>query len=181
MIADQKKSLKISHLKRDDIPGIVDAFKQSNWTEKPAAIFEKYFDEQIKKERLVWLAYSDNQFCGYVTLKWKSEYKPFVQANTPEIMDLNVLPTFRKTGVASTLLNYAEEAAFKKSDIIGIGVGLYPDYGAAQRLYVKRGYVPNGLGVTYNYQPVTPGKQYSLDDDLVLWFTKTRSQPTGDK
>ena len=96
-------------------------------------------------------------------------------------MDLNVLPAFRKAGVASTLLNYAEEAAFKKSDIIGIGVGLYPDYGAAQRLYVKRAYFPNGLGVTYNYQPVTPGKQYPLDDDLVLWFTKTRSQPTGDK
>ena len=69
---DIQKTLEILHLKSDDIPVIVDAFKQSNWTEKPTAIFEKYFDEQIKKERLVWVAYSDNQFCGYVTLKWQS-------------------------------------------------------------------------------------------------------------
>ncbi len=60
--------------------------------------------------------------------------------------------------------------------MVGIGVGLYAGedggYGAAQRLYVKRGYIPDGKGVTYNYHPTTPGNNYSLDDDLILWFTK---------
>ena len=36
--------------------------------------------------------------------------------------------------------------------IVGIGVGLYPDYGSAQRLYIKRGYLPDGHGATYNYE-----------------------------
>ena len=55
---------------------------------------------------------------------------------------------------------------------MGIGVGLSRDYGAAQRLYIKRGYVPDGRGVTYNYLPVMAGSKVLVDDDLVLWFTK---------
>ena len=74
------------------------------------------------------------------------------------------------------LLDVAEREAVNKSNVVGLGVGLYggPDggYGAAQKLYVNRGYIPDGKGVTYNYQSVTPGNNYSLDDDLVLWFTK---------
>lgn len=91
-------------------------------------------------------------------------------------MDLNVLPPFRGNGIGSTLLDTAEKEAGTKKDIVGLGVGLYggPDggYGAAQKLYVDRGYVPDGQGVTYNYQTAIPGKSYPLDDDLLLWFTK---------
>lgn len=79
-------------------------------------------------------------------------------------------------GIGSLLLDTAEKAAATKSEVVGIGVGLYAGadggYGAAQRLYVKRGYIPDGKGVTYNYQPAIPGNSYPLDDDLVLWFTK---------
>ncbi len=75
------------------------------------------------------------------------------------------------------LLDIAESKAATRQDTVGIGVGLYAGedggYGSAQRLYVKRGYIPDGKGVTYNYHPTTPGKSYFLDDDLVLWFTKT--------
>ncbi len=91
-------------------------------------------------------------------------------------MDLNVLPAYRKMGIGSLLLDTAEKEAATRSKVVGIGVGLYvgedSGYGAAQRLYVKRGYIPDGKGVTYNYQPTIPGNGYALDDDLALWFTK---------
>jgi hypothetical protein len=62
---------------------------------------------------------------------------------------------------------------------IATGVGLYAGadcgYGPAQRLYIKRGYIPDGKGVTYNYEPTIPGNSHPLDDDLVLWFTKKLS------
>ncbi|MFA6303282.1 MAG: hypothetical protein WC627_09150 [Legionella sp.] len=55
---------------------------------------------------------------------------------------------------------------------VGIGFGLYDGYGNAQKMYIARGYVPDGLGITYNYQRVEYGTQVPLDGDLVLWFTK---------
>ena len=165
----------IKSFSASDIPIIVDAFGRANWP-KPAAIFETYLQEQRTGARLVWVAYVNDQFAGYVTLNWQSQYESFAAARIPEIMDLNVLPPFRKVGVGAILLDIAEKEAATKSEVVGIGVGLYAGedagYGAAQRLYVKRGYIPDGKGVTYNYQPTIPGSSYPLDDDLVLWFTK---------
>ena len=118
------------------------------------------------------LTSKDSEFAGYASLKWQSDYKYFADNNIPEISDLNVLPGFRNKGIGSALIEKCEEYAAERSNIVGIGVGLYPDYGSAQRLYIKRGYLPDGHGATYNYEYVTPGKEYPLDDDLVLWFTK---------
>lgn len=84
----------------------------------------------------------------------------------------NVLPAFRRRGIGSQLLEVAERTAAAKSNQVGIGVGLYADYGAAQKLYVKRGYVPDGRGITYNYLPLAPDSMTTLDDDLVLWLIK---------
>lgn len=162
-------------LSSDHIPLISEAFNQIGWN-KPASIFEGYLKEQESGERLVWVAHVYDQFAGYITLKWQSLYPSFKAQNIPEISDLNVLPAYRKIGIGSLLLDTAEKAAATKSEVVGIGVGLYAGadggYGAAQRLYVKRGYIPDGKGVTYNYEPTVPGNNYPLDDDLVLWFTK---------
>ncbi|KTD46568.1 Acyl-CoA N-acyltransferase [Legionella quinlivanii] len=166
------RSLSIRLLKPTDIPVIVESFIQSNWTEKPASTFEQYLNEQQKQERLIWVAYVENRFAGYVTLKWNSQYSGFKENNIPEIMDLNVLPAFRKLGIGSALMEKAEQEAASKYKTVGIGVGLYADYGSAQKLYINRGYIPDAKGITYNYQPTIPGKSYPLDDDLVLWFTK---------
>lgn len=138
-----------------DIPGIVDSFYKANWT-KPISLFETYLQESQWEERVVWVALLDNSYVGYVTLKWKSSYAPFANLNIPEIMDLNILPPFRTKGRGSSLLTIAEKEASKKSDVVGLGVGLYggddSGYGPAQRLYVTKGYVPDGNGVTYNYR-----------------------------
>ena len=47
---------------------------------------------------MVWLAFYEGEFAGYITLKWRSLYPSFKQQNIPEIMDLNVLPPYRNTG-----------------------------------------------------------------------------------
>ena len=163
--------LEFRPLQQNDIPLIVAAFAALGW-KKPASFYQQYLVEQESQQRCVWVAFKEAEFLGYVTLKWHSEYAPFNQQGIPEIVDLNVLAKFRKHGIGSKLLDLAEAEAVKKSTIIGIGVGLYADYGDAQRLYIKRGYVPDGLGITYNYQPIDPGSMMRLDDDLVLWFRK---------
>jgi len=174
---DGKKSL-IRPFFKEDITVITEAFSSIGWN-KPASLFEGYLKEAEACERLFWVAFVHDQIVGYITLKWQSGHPSFKAKNIPEIMDLNVLPHARKMGIGSHLLDIAEKEAAIRSDTTGIGVGLYAGedggYGAAQRLYVKRGYIPDGKGVTYNYQPIIPGNSYPLDDDLVLWFTKRLS------
>lgn len=173
--AQEIPNLRINELVNDDIPFITQAFQKVNW-QKEASIFEKYLQEQEKGERLIQVAFYREQVAGYITLKWRSLYKPFRDEGIPEIMDFNVLPLFRKRGIGSHLLDLMEQEAAKKSKAVGIGVGLYagPDggYGAAQRLYTKRGYILDGRGVTYHYNPIVPASSYPIDDDLLLWFTK---------
>ena len=172
MIQVTNTTLSIRLLASSDIPIIVDGFANSGWTTKPANVFKQYLDEQHDNNRACFVAFLDNEFAGYVTLKWHADYKKFAKDNIPEISDLNVLPNFRCNSIGSALIEKCEKLAAGKSDYVGIGVGLYPDYGLAQRLYIKRGYIPDGHGATYNNKYVIPGKEYPLDDDLVLWFTK---------
>lgn len=49
---------------------------------------------------------------------------------------------------------------------------MYADYGNAQRLYVKRGHVPDGSSLTYAGKVLPPMKRAINDDDLILYFTK---------
>ncbi|WP_238551281.1 GNAT family N-acetyltransferase [Legionella oakridgensis] len=83
-----------------------------------------------------------------------------------------MLPPYRNKGIGSQLLEMAEQLAATRSDVVGLGVGLYRDYGNAQKLYIKKGYSPDGYGLTYQYQEIKPGSSVPVDDDLVLWFTK---------
>jgi GNAT superfamily N-acetyltransferase len=162
--------IKIRAFTEYDTSILFTSFVEANWP-KPLSTFEIYLQEQKLGKRIVWIASYNNEFAGYVTLKWRSEYEPFQDRGIPEIMDLNVLPLMRNRGIGSTLLETAEKEASGKSDIVGLGVGLYADYGAAQKLYIKRGYIPDSL-VTYKYEHIKPGARVDLDDDLVLWFMK---------
>lgn len=58
---------------KEDIVVISEAFKQIGCN-KPASVFEGYLKEIEQGERLVWVAHVHDQFAGYVTLKWQSQY-----------------------------------------------------------------------------------------------------------
>jgi GNAT superfamily N-acetyltransferase len=119
-----------------------------------------------------WVATVGGEMAGYVTLRWDSNHPGIAGGGVPEIQDLNVLPQFRRRGIASALLDRAEDVAARRSAVLAIGVGLHPGYNAAQVLYVKRGYVPDGLGVTYGDRFVQEGEAVPFDDSLVLHLTK---------
>lgn len=160
---------------RPFVPGdpakLHDAFVAAGWN-KPAALFERYLQEHVAHTRYAVLAEADGDLTGYVTLAWESTYPPFKEQGIPEVSDLNVLPSHRRYGIAATLLDHLEHVASQRSPVIGLGVGLYADYGTAQRIYVRRGYLPDGRGVMYANQPVPPGETIRLDDDATLMFTK---------
>ena len=157
-----------------DIPQIVNAFHELGWN-KPATQYERYLMEQAYEVRDVYVAFVKDQFAGYLTVCWKSTYGPFRERNIPEIVDFNVPPNFRRMSIGSQLMDQAERVISKVSSAAGIGVGMTPDYGAAQRLYVLRGYVPDGLGLHSRDHYVQYGEQVKVDDDLVLYLTKDLS------
>ncbi len=157
---------------QEDCPIMTTAIDTLGWN-SPAKPFQKYLEEQLSETRFVWVVYCEDKFVGYVTLKLNSDYPQFSLQGIPEINDLNVLPEFRRRGIASKLLELAENEAKKRGfKQIGLGVGLYSDYGPAQRLYVKRGYVPDGHGITTKNKQLGYGDTTIVDDDLVLWFVK---------
>jgi GNAT superfamily N-acetyltransferase len=165
------QALTIRLLETDDIPTIAGAFAAIGWN-KPAAQYERYLSEQRRGERVVLVAFLHEAFAGYLTIVWQSEYRPFRESRVPEIVDFNVLPHVRRRGIGSELMEHAEHRIAERSAVVGIGVGLDPDYGAAQRLYVKRGYVPDGRGLTSHGRPVSWGETVTVDDGLALYFVK---------
>jgi GNAT superfamily N-acetyltransferase len=156
---------------RLDIPEITEAFKTLGWN-KPESQYERYLMEQTLRIRDMYIARVKGQFAGYLTICWQSSYAPFRERKIPEIMDFNVLPEFRRQGIGTQLMDRAEAEIAKAIPVAGIGVGMTPDYGAAQRLYVLRGYVPDGNGLYYRGHPTRYNQDIKADDNLALYLTK---------
>jgi len=166
-----QQHLTIEPLRVDDIHEIAAAFEQLGWN-KPVTQYENYLSEQQAGKREIRVARYDGIFAGYLTVVWSSHYGPFREANIPEVVDFNVLPQYRRQRIGTMLMDEAELLISSRSKIAGIGVGMYADYGPAQRLYMLRGYVPDARGIMYDGEPVPPGASTVNDDSLVLFFTK---------
>ena len=164
-------SVSIRRLREDDASVISTAFSRLGWS-KPITQYQAYYRQQEEGSATVLVAEVDGQFAGYLKIEWKPEYPPFAEQSIPEIQDLNVLPEFRRRGVASALMDHAEKTVARVSPEVGIGVGLHPGYNVAQRMYVRRGYVPDGRGVTWGGEFITEYQPVVADDDLVLHLTK---------
>lgn len=165
------KSLAIRTLEERDIAPIFAAFSDLGW-DKPRSLYERYLSEQQRGSRTIFVALSGRDFAGYVTINWNPSYPPFRADGIPEIQDFNVLPRFRRRGIGTRLMDEAERKVSERSSIVGIGMGMTPDYGAAQRLYVLRRYVPDGMGLAREGRPVRYGDEITVNDSLVLYLTK---------
>ena len=77
-----------------------------------------------------------------------------------------------KKGIGNKILDVVEAEASKYADHIFLAVGLHSGYGPAQRIYVKRGYVPDGSGVWYQGKQLEQYATCVNDDDLLLFMVK---------
>ena len=98
---------------------------------------------------------------------------PFKEYGWPIIVDFGVLKKYQRKGIGNRLMDVAEKIAGQYADSVCLGVGLCREYGSAQRMYVKRGYIPDGSGVWYqDKQCVQYETVCTVDDDLVLFLSK---------
>lgn len=163
----------IRPLREQDIAVLGDLYFPWSTREETIAKWSGYLDEQQNGARMARIVEQHGKIVGYGNLLPASQYPHFKQNRIPEINDVWVYEESRKKGVATALIAHFEQLAKHKGYTkIGMGVGLYKDYGAAQRLYFRLGYQPDGEGITYKHAAVIPGEKYAVDDGLILWLTK---------
>ncbi len=179
-----EEGIELRPLHAEDAEAFSNAFSAIGWS-KPAATFTGYLEEQSQGLRWVRVVEVHGQVAGYVTLRWAASDPELRSWEVPEIMDLNVLPEFRRNGLGTALLDAAEAEAALRGPRVGLRMGLHSGYGAAQRLYVRRGYVPDGAGALSGAEVVAEGAAVRLDDELTLRMIKdlsdVRAEPMNRK
>ena len=164
-------ALILREIRQVDCKAISQAFLEQGW-QKPVSQYEHYLELQKSGKRDIIVATIDGAFAGYLTIKWQSDYIPFREKGIPEIVDFNVLKKFQRQGIGTKLMDEAEARIKQVSRYAGIGFGVIKDYGAAQILYIKRNYIPDGNGMVKDSIPLTYGDEVVVGDDLVMCLIK---------
>ena len=138
----------------------------------PRKHVESIFNEQERGLRTVVIAECGDEIVGYITLLPSAKNGPFKNQDIPAIRDLIVYEEFQEQGIGTELMNRMEALAAETSDMVCLGVGLHGISGAAQRLFVKRGYVPDGSGVWYGRSPARAGVTIEEVGGLTLYMSK---------
>jgi GNAT superfamily N-acetyltransferase len=155
---------------------VVDAFA---WD---APTLDAVFAEHDNGASTTILEYEAERLVGIVTIRWHSRYPPFRDQQIPLIQNIEIRYHDRGRGLGNALLERAEQEIAQRSPIAGLCVGMFDEYGAAQRLYAKRGFVPDGRGVCRGHTPLRYGEQITVGHDLLLWLVKdvTAGYPNND-
>ena len=160
----------IRKMQESDIQDLSRGFISQGWPSREE-ILTRYFKEQESGEREVLVAEVGGALAGYITILSCAKQGPFAEIY-PELSDFNVFEPFQNQGIGNLLLEEAEKQVRLISDKVTLGVGLHSGYGPAQRLYIKRGYIPDGTGVWYqNHQPAMNAVCEDIGE-LVLYLSK---------
>jgi len=171
MLHYKNETLLTRTMNESDIDYFASKFIELNWGDRKSTLLS-YYHEQNTSVRDVLVAEYKGVPAGYVTLVPNAKQGPFADKYLPEIKDLNVLPPYRRLGIGNHLMDCIEAVAKSKADQVTLGVGLYADYGTAQRMYVKRGYIPDGSGLWQGDRNLAPYESCVNSDDLNLFFVK---------
>ncbi len=171
MIYYDKDGIVIRNMRQSDAQVITDGEIAQGWD----ASVEKYemrLRHQAEGRAIALVAEYEGNVAGYINVYPNSPWGAFANQGFPEIMDFGVLEKYRRKGIGGKLMDTAEKISSEYSNLVYLGVGLHSGYGSAQRMYVKRGYVPDGSGVWYKNAVCGQYADCCNDDDLVLYLSK---------
>jgi len=160
-------SFDIRQADKSDISALYDLY------DKVGKSDDGFFEACFEKNCVILIVAKEDNDIGFGVLNFEPKYTVYKKLGIPEIQDMNVVPEARQQGAANALLTAFEDIAGDRgAEQVAISVGLSKDYGPAQRIYVKNGYIPDGYGVTYDREYVEKGQSYPLDDDIALMMIK---------
>ena len=168
---DTCKKVIVRPMKETDVEILLRNYVEQGWS-KSREVLEDYLSRQNDNTLFMFMAEIDDDVAGFVVLYEDTTVGPFANEKIPLISDFIVFKKFQRQGIGNMILDAAEEKAATLSDKIQLGVGMHGGYGAAQRIYVKRGYIPDGSGVWYRDSRLEEGADCKNDDDLIMHFIK---------
>ena len=172
MIYYQDDRLCIRNMEEADARIFCDEYLAQGWHPE-LSVYQMRLKDQAEGKSVALTAVYEGHPAGSVYLYLTTHEGPFKEKGWPIIVDFNVLKKYQRKGIGSRLMDAAERIAAQYADTVCLGVGLCDSYGSAQRMYIKRGYIPDGSGVWYQDKQC---KQYetvcTVDDDLVLFLSK---------
>ena len=172
MVYYQDEELIVRDLEEEDAQIFTDEFTAQGW-HPSIDTYKRRLTDQKEGKCIALAAVYQGHPAGYVNVYLTVMEGPFKGKGWPIIIDFSVLEKYQRKGIGSKLMDVAEQVAGKYADTVCLGVGLHSGYGNAQRMYVKRGYVPDGTGVWYRDQPCAQYEtEIANDDDLVLFLSK---------
>ena len=171
MIYYKDESLLIRSMEKEDARIFNETYLSYGW-HPSMETYENYYKEQDENKRKVFVAVYEGKVCGLCTLVMNPTEGPWAGMGYPEIVDLSVFRHVHNKGIGNKLLDVVEREAAKLTDTVYLAVGVHSGYGAAQRIYVKRGYIPDGSGVWYQGKPLEQYVPCCNDDDLLLFMSK---------
>jgi GNAT superfamily N-acetyltransferase len=157
--------LQIRQVTREELPAIIDWFATSYYDNRKDA--EAHFADHIDGQGATFIARCGQEVAGYITIALKARSK-----DMPCIVNFVVFEPYRRLGLGSRLMDTAEAYLAQGADKVVLWVPIIGRYGPAQRLYAKRGYIPDGDGVVKHGVPVKEGETHRIDEDLLLCLVK---------
>ena len=155
----------ISEVTDKELPSIVTWFA-ANYYEGDVEAARRHFADHFDGGT-TFIGRAQGTMAGFITVRWFSK-----RYRIPFVHHFEVFDPYKRHGLGTRLMDAAERRISEVSDTVGISVGLFDAYGPAQRLYVKRGYLPDGQGVCKDGIPVKRGEIHEMGHDLVIWLTK---------
>lgn len=165
------ESVRIRSMALPDAQVIYDTYLSYGW-HPSLETYQNYYREQEEGKRLVFIAEYEGRVSGLCTLVLDPDGGPWAHRGFPEIVDLCVFFDVHRKGIGTKLLDAAEREAKKRADMVYLAVGVHSGYGEAQRMYVKRGYIPDGNGAWYQGKILDQYAPCRNDDDLLLYLSK---------
>lgn len=171
MVYFQDENVLIRDLQASDARIITDEEIAQGW-HQTIEKYENRLKDQAEGKCVSLVAEYKGSVAGYINVYPNATGGAFRNKGLPEIVDFGVLEKYRRRGIGAKLMDAAEAVAAQYADTVYLGVGLHSGYGSAQRMYVKRGYIPDGSGVWYGDHVCEPYAACENDDDLVLYLSK---------
>ena len=156
-----KYDLKIHQVTREELPAVIEWFATSYYDNRKDA--EAHFADHFDGQGATFVATCGEDIAGYITVALKARIK-----DIPCIVNFVVFEPYRRRGLGSRLMDTAEGYLAKGADQVVLWVPIIERYGPAQRLYAKRGYIPDGDGVVKHGVPVGEEETHRIDEDLLL-------------